>query len=89
METEMVLALDRGRAGARSYHLLETFAAWVAKMRAEHAQRQALAYLLELEAYRLDDLGINRADLFAAMQSGQRSTRVIAQRVRRRNDPTP
>ena len=51
----MALVLDRGRPRARSYHLLETLTAWVAKMRAQRAQREALAYLLELDAYRLTD----------------------------------
>ena len=76
----MALVLDRGRPRARSYHLLETLTAWVAKMRAQRAQREALAYLLELDAYRLDDLGINRADLFAAMAERVEPTRIVASR---------
>ena len=39
-----------------------------AKARAARAQRVALSNLLEFDAHRLDDLGINRGDLFDAMQ---------------------
>jgi uncharacterized protein YjiS (DUF1127 family) len=82
METEMALVLDRGRPGVRSTHLAELVTAWFAKMRAARAQRQALAHLLELDAYRLDDLGINRADLFAAIDARAEPSRVLAERRR-------
>ena len=65
----MALVLDRGRPSVRSTPLLATVAAWFAKLRAARAQRRALDHLLELDAYRLDDLGINRADLFVAMRT--------------------
>ena len=76
----MVLVLDHGRPRARSHPLLETLTAWVAERRARRAQREALAYLLELDAYRLDDLGINRADLFAALGDRVQPTRLVAER---------
>lgn len=80
----MALVLDRGRPRARSFYLLESVTSWFIQMRAARAQRQALAYLLELDAYRLDDLGINRADLFAAMESKTDSTAIVADRRARR-----
>lgn len=44
---------------------------WAAKARTARRQRRALSSLLELEETRLDDLGINRQDLFEALDQGQ------------------
>lgn len=52
---------------------------WFAKLRAARAQRRALENLLDFDSALLDDIGINRQDLFDAMQS-PRSGQTLAQR---------
>ena len=52
---------------------------WIAKVRAARAQRRALQDLLEFDSALLDDIGINRQDLFDAMHS-QRAGQTLAQR---------
>ena len=56
---------------------------WLAKARAERAQRVALQNLLEFDAALLDDLGINRQDVIDAMRSSQRGAgeRLAARRA--------
>ena len=56
-----------------------SFFGWLAKVRAARAQRRALKDLLDFDSALLDDLGINRQDLYDAMQS-PRSGQTLAQR---------
>lgn len=79
----LVLSGERSQAAAVSWNPVRFAAAWVAKVRAERAQRQALGSLLDLDAHRLEDLGINRTDLFDAMRA-EPSTRLLAERRARR-----
>jgi uncharacterized protein YjiS (DUF1127 family) len=76
----LVLSGERPLAAATSSNLIRLVAALFAKARSERAQRIALQSLLELEPHRLDDLGINRGDLFDAMRADQRPTRLLAER---------
>jgi uncharacterized protein YjiS (DUF1127 family) len=48
---------------------LRAFANWIAKAQARRNQRVALASLLDYDVHRLEDLGINRQDLFEALDS--------------------
>jgi uncharacterized protein YjiS (DUF1127 family) len=80
----LVLSGERPQAAAVSWNPVRFAAAWFAKARAERAQHQALSSLLELDAHRLDDLGINRADLFEAMRAESLPTRLLAERRARR-----
>ena len=75
----LVLSGERPRAAAR-FNPLTLVWTWLAKARAERAQRIALESLLQLDAHRLDDLGINRGDLFDAMHASHRSTRLLVER---------
>ena len=52
---------------------------WVAKLRTARAQRRALEHLLDFDSALLDDIGINRQDLFDAMQT-QRAGQTLSQR---------
>ena len=63
---------------AASFHPVRNVLTWIVEQRKRRAQQQALAYLLELEHYRLSDLGINRADLFDAVFAAP--TQILAQR---------
>jgi uncharacterized protein YjiS (DUF1127 family) len=63
-----LLFSERPSAAAASANPFRAFAAWVATVRAKHAQRVALSNLLELDAALLDDLGIDRQDVIKAMQ---------------------
>ena len=56
------LSGERPAVAAVTLNPLRAFGRWVAKARAARAQRVALGTLLEFDAYRLDDLGINRGD---------------------------
>jgi uncharacterized protein YjiS (DUF1127 family) len=78
----LVLSGERPAAAAAS-NPLGLIVVWFAKARAGYAQRQALQDLLDLDAHRLNDLGISRNDLFDAMGAGVRSTHVLAERRRR------
>ena len=75
----LVLSGERPRAAAR-FNPFTLVWTWFAKARAERAQRIALESLLQLDAHRLDDLGINRGDLFDAMHASHRATRMLAER---------
>jgi uncharacterized protein YjiS (DUF1127 family) len=78
----LVLSGERPAAAPASFNPLRFLAALFAKLRAERAQRLALQSLLELDPHRLDDLGINRGDLFDAMQAQSRPTDLLARRRR-------
>lgn len=79
----LVLSGERPAAARVSPNPLRLFSAWFAKARAIREQRLALGDLLELDDHRLADLGINRGDLFDAMNA-QRPTRLLnARRARR------
>lgn len=56
-----------------------SFFGWLAKVRAARAQRRALENLLEFDSALLDDIGINRQDLFDAMQT-QHAGQTLSQR---------
>jgi uncharacterized protein YjiS (DUF1127 family) len=62
------LSSERPAVAAVTLNPFRAVARWVAKARAARAQRIALGTLLEFDAHRLDDLGINRSDLFQALQ---------------------
>jgi uncharacterized protein YjiS (DUF1127 family) len=77
----LLLSGERPSAAAVTLNPLHILAAWFGKVRAANARRQALHDLLNLDAHRLDDLGINRSDLFDAMESGpSRSGHLLADR---------
>ncbi|MDO8360716.1 MAG: hypothetical protein Q7T08_11845 [Devosia sp.] len=76
----LVLSGERPAAAANSINPFRLVVAWFAKARTAREQRLALGNLLELDSHRLDDLGINRGDLFDAMHAGRRPTRLLAER---------
>ena len=84
----MALVLSGERpAAAATINPVTLLVTWFAKARAGRLQRLALENLLELDAHRLDDLGINRADRFDAMQvNNRRPTRLLAERRSHRVD---
>ncbi len=63
----LLLSGERPAAAAVTLNPLRMAVTWFAKVRAANARRQALHDLLGFEAHRLEDLGINRTDLFDAM----------------------
>jgi uncharacterized protein YjiS (DUF1127 family) len=79
----LVLSGERPSAAASMNPVRAVFG-WIAKGRAERTQRLALESLLQLDNYRLDDLGINRGDLFDAMHASQRPTKLLADRASQR-----
>lgn len=80
----LVLSGERPAAAPAFSNPLRFLAALLAKHRAERAQRLALQSLLELDPHRLDDLGINRGDLFDAMRTPRRPTDLLTSRRRMR-----
>ena len=76
----LVLSGERPSAAAVSLNPVRLAVAWFAKANAERSQRLALKTLLELDPHRLDDLGINRGDLFDAMHVATRPTKLLAER---------
>jgi uncharacterized protein YjiS (DUF1127 family) len=65
----MALSLpgERSLAAAASANPFVAFARWIAKAKAARTRRIALSALLELDHARLNDLGISRHDITAAL----------------------
>ena len=77
----LLLSGERPSAAAVTLNPFRYAVAFVSKVRAANARRQALHNLLSMDGHRLDDLGINRSDLFDAMAAEPtRSARVLADR---------
>lgn len=74
-----LLSSERPAMAAAPTSPVTAFFGWFAKARAARAQRRALEDLLEFDSALLDDIGINRQDLFDAMQS-QRAGQTLSQR---------
>ena len=64
-----LLSSERPAIAAASTNPLSALVNWFAKGRVRRAQRVALESLLDFDTARLDDLGINRQDLFEALDS--------------------
>lgn len=78
-----LLSSERPAVAAVTFNPIRGFARWLARARAERAQRAALANLLEFDVALLDDLGINRQDVVEAMRSppGMAGDRLAARRA--------
>ena len=65
----MALSLpgERSLAAATPANPLVAFMRWIAKAQAARTRRVALSALLELDHARLNDLGISRDDVIAAL----------------------
>jgi uncharacterized protein YjiS (DUF1127 family) len=64
-----LLSSERPAVAAVTLNPIRGFVRWLAKARADRAQRVALANLLEFDAALLNDLGINRQDVVEAMRN--------------------
>ncbi len=64
-----LLSSERPSMAAASSTPLSALVNWFAKVRAARTQRIALESLLDYDVARLEDLGINRQDLFEALDS--------------------
>jgi uncharacterized protein YjiS (DUF1127 family) len=84
----LLLTGERPATAAVTLNPFRLVAAWYGKARAARTQRLALHNRLSLDAHRLDDLGINRGDLFAAMHAEpRRGARLLNEaRSRRSSD---
>ena len=73
------LSSERPIVAATSTGFVAYVQNWLAKAAAERARRTALASLLELENFRLDDLGVSREDIVSALNDHNRNAgRVLA-----------
>mgnify|MGYP003383619056 CR=1 FL=1 len=76
-----LLSSERPSMAAASYAPFAALVNWLAKARAKRTQRIALETLLDYDVHRLADLGIDRQDLFEALDSpSQRPGLKLAQR---------
>lgn len=64
-----LLSSERPSMAAAPSNPFVALVTWFAKARARRAQRIALTSLLDYDSARLEDLGINRQDLFEALDS--------------------
>jgi len=64
-----LLSSERPSMAAASSNPLIALVNWFAKVRANRARRVALESLLDYDSARLEDLGINRQDLFEALDA--------------------
>jgi len=81
----LLLSGERPSAAAILLNPLRLLAAWIGKVRAANARRQAFGDLLELPPHRLQDMGITRTDLFDALASDPaRGSRLLQDRRARR-----
>ena len=62
-----LLSSERPAAAAVPVNPLRALFRWLGELRAKQARRTVLRSLLDLDNSRLDDLGINRHDLFEAL----------------------
>ena len=77
----LLLSGERPSTAAVTLNPFRLVSTWYGKARAARSQRMALNNLLSMDAHRLDDLGINRGDLFDAMHAEpSRRVRVLAER---------
>ena len=67
-----LLASERPSMAAASSNPFAALVNFFAKARANRAQRIALVSLLDYDSARLEDLGINRQDLFEALDTPSR-----------------
>jgi uncharacterized protein YjiS (DUF1127 family) len=75
------LSGERPHMAAVTLNPFRLAARWYDQTRKARAQRAALGNLLNLDAHRLSDLGINRGDLFDAMHAEPlRGGRILSQR---------
>ena len=74
-----LLSSERPAMAAAPTNPVTSFFGWLAKVRTARAQRRALETLLDFDSALLDDIGINRQDLFDAMQT-PRSGQTLSQR---------
>ncbi|WEK03087.1 MAG: hypothetical protein P0Y65_12835 [Candidatus Devosia phytovorans] len=76
----MALSLpgERSLTAATPANPFVAFARWIAKARAARARRVALSALLELDHTRLNDLGISRDDVAAALASPLRAGHLLS-----------
>lgn len=79
-----LLSGEQPAAAAVPIRPLRALFRWLGEWRAEHARRVALKSLLELDSSRLDDLGVDRHDLFDALYDRSRNLgdRLSQQRAR-------
>ncbi len=76
-----LLSSERPSMAAASSNPLRALVNWFAKARAARARRVAFESLLDYDTARLEDLGINRQDLFEALDSpSQRPGYKLSQR---------
>jgi len=64
-----LLSSERPSMAAASSNPLSALVNWFAKARAARTRRVAFESLLDYDTARLEDLGINRQDLFEALDS--------------------
>ena len=74
-----LLSGERPAVAAARINLVQSIVGWFANARAARAKRRALINLLDFDANMLKDIGIERADLFDALQS-PRAGQTLAQR---------
>ena len=65
----LLLSGERPSTAAATLNPFRYAIAFIGKIRAASVRRQALHDLMGLPAHRLDDLGINRTDLFDALST--------------------
>jgi uncharacterized protein YjiS (DUF1127 family) len=71
------LSGERSLAAASPANPFAAFARWIAKAQAARTRRHALSALLELDHARLNDLGVSREDVAAALAAPSRSGRML------------
>jgi uncharacterized protein YjiS (DUF1127 family) len=64
-----LLSGERPSTAAALFNPFAALVRWLGKARARRVQRITLRSLLDYDTARLDDLGINRQDLFEALDS--------------------
>ena len=73
---------ERSLAPATPANPFVAFARWIAKAQAARTRRAALAALLDLDHERLNDLGVSRDDIVAALSGAQAGPILNAARAR-------
>jgi uncharacterized protein YjiS (DUF1127 family) len=79
LETIMALSLpgERSLSAATPANPIAAIARWIATAQAARTRRKALQALLELDHAQLDDLGISRDDVMAAVSAPAHAGRML------------
>ena len=81
----LLLSEERSTAGAISFSPLKAIVNWLNNAAQTRRKTAAMRTLLQMDAHRLEDLGLNRQDVVDALKGGKPLSNRRAERARAAN----